>query len=196
MTLQPASLALLLLVSGPVPAVIAHCTTYSMARRNAVLLEQPVVTVGPQTAVLLSQSLGTLHIQLFQGAVRFNRPTPQGRPFLATTFVLTQQVRIVHRNAAACVRVRGDRTSITVMEGAVQVKALSPNGESNTAEDEPAVQNRGSDGMWLRSGDRVELVSEGPDLVVRLENYFPIPSDCSSAWDWGAAVLEDGNARS
>lgn len=141
----------------------------------------------PRVAVRRTQS--ALHVRVFSGTIRFNRNTTQAHAVAMTTIVTTEQVQISHLDATLCVRAQGDRTSIAVLEGAVQVSALELT-ERPVASWRNGDMRRGILAMNLRSGDRAEIFRRGSDLEVRLETGTGSAAICSLTWDWGFAVLE------
>lgn len=183
------------LIPGPASAEIKGYRTDLDASRVASLLNESVMTVTPQSYVSVHRATNALHVQVFSGTARFNRQPPRARPFPITTVVTTEQVMLVHHDAAVCIRVQDDRTSITVVEGVVQLSTLSLDEESGT-NGKGGAKTSGVNRINLRSGDRAEVIKVGTDLVLRLENKSPFPFECSSFGDWGPAVLNHGKALS
>lgn len=72
----------------------------------------------------LLRTPSALHAQVCSEAVRFDGHTTQVHVAAMTTVVTTEQVQISYLDATLHARGRGDRTSIAVLDGAVQVSAL------------------------------------------------------------------------
>ena len=184
-----ALLLTILFGSSRAPSILDSCVRDLHERKEVTQLES-FLTAGPtHSRVAVRRTRSALHVRMFSGTIRFNGHTTQAHAAAMTTIVTTEQVQIRHVDATLCVRTQGDRTSIAVLEGAVQVSALE-------LTERPVVSGRNGDmargilAMNLRSGDRAEIFRRGSDLVVRLEAGTGAAAICSLTWDWGFAVLE------
>jgi ferric-dicitrate binding protein FerR (iron transport regulator) len=165
------------------------CVRDLQERKEATLLESFLPTATTQSQIAVRRTRSALHVRVFSGAIRFNRHNTQAHPVAMTTIVTTGQVQLSHVDATICVRAQGDRTSIAVLDGVVQVLALAGK-ERSVASGRDGATERGVFAMKLRAGDRAEIFKRGSDLVVRLESGDEVAGVCPLRWTWGFAVLE------
>jgi len=158
-------------------------------RRETSLSDESIM-LNPESYVSVRRTANALLIHVFNGRVLF-KPRDAHRPIVVTA----GNAQITDVNAAICVRVQNDRTSVTVIDGVVR---LSTRGFDEDAE----AKGKGRSGtylineMTLRTGDRAEVIKNGSDVMFRLESSVRSPSECSLTWDPGLAVLEDGTVLS
>lgn len=177
------------------PADVKACATNLHEPADSLLLERSLMTVTTQSQVVVRRTASTMHVHVFSGTIRFNRRGRQGGRVATTTIVTTEQVQLAQVDATICVRVQGDRTLVSVMEGAVRMSALGLE-EGSGMSGRNGVKARRITEMSLLSGDRAEVARNGADLVIRLRTGTGFPAECSLTWDWGFAVLRDGKALS
>jgi hypothetical protein len=178
-----------LVAPSPTPSNTNTCVRDLRERREGTQLETSLTTNIGQTRFSVRRTPGTLYVRVLSGTIRFQRHTTQAHSVATTTIVTTGQVRLTQIDATICVRAQSDRTSIAVLEGAVQVSALELN-ERLLTDDHKGATAHGIFAMNLRSGDRAEIFKNESNLVIRLETGPESAAVCSSTWDWGFAALE------
>jgi hypothetical protein len=181
---------LLIILFAPLrmPSSLNTCVRDLHEPKETTLLEKLRPTTMTQAKGAVRRARSALHVRMLGGTIRFNRRNMQAHPVATTTIVTTRQVQLSHVDATICVRAQGDRTSIAVLEGAVQMSALEVNERPATNGKNEATEP-GTFTMNLRSGDRAEIVKHGSDLVIRLETGTEVAAECSLTWDWGFVVL-------
>lgn len=124
------------------------------------------ITIVPGSYVSVTRSANIVLVHVLEGEVFLKQHVTAAEPVVVNAGAA--QLRNI--NAVICVNVHNERTVVSVLDGAAELRTQRP-------QQQEAQQELG--GMTLRPGDRVELRRVGQELQFRLAHVDADSAHCA-----------------